>query len=216
MDSPTAEEYLEIIYKLRQAERPVKQSQVANALKLHPTTVGEMIRRLSKKGLVKRGARGIDLTKAGERVAIELIRRHRLSERFLVDVLGLPWEKAHDEACKLEHALSEDVTDSLEKFLESPASCPHGHPIPDRSGRISAERVRELSALSTGDRGTIVRVNEDDGEILAYLASLGLLPKVEVAVEEVAPFGGPLLVRVGRAKYALGREVASKIMVSEG
>ncbi|MCL5292583.1 MAG: metal-dependent transcriptional regulator [Actinobacteria bacterium] len=213
MDSPAIEEYLEAIYKLQQAEKPVKQSQIANVLNLHPTTVGEMSRRLTEKGLIRRRTGGVELTKKGERAAVELIRRHRLSERFLVDVLGLPWERAHSEACKLEHALSDDVTDSLEKFLDSPSSCPHGHPIPDHDGRFAAESACSLSSLGSGDRGVIVSVDEANAEMLSYLASLGLLPEVEVVVEEVAPFGGPLLVKIGSAKYALGREVAAKIRV---
>ncbi|MHB0976950.1 MAG: metal-dependent transcriptional regulator [Candidatus Aquicultorales bacterium] len=215
MECPNNEEYLETLYKLEQKESPVKQARIADALKLHPTTVGEMSKRLASKGLIVRGSDGVSLTKVGQKIAVELVRRHRLSERFLVDVLGLPWDRAHDEACKLEHALSEDVTVSLERFLDNPASCPHGHPIPDRDGKIPRLQERELSSLCAGEAGVILRVDEANGEMLAYLASLGLIPEVEIAVEEVAPFGGPLLIKVGAAKYALGKEVAAKITVTK-
>lgn len=215
MNTPSSEEYLEAIFKLQQSEKPVKQSMIASALNLHPTSVGEMSKRLEKKGFVTRSTGGLELTSEGERAALKLVRRHRLSERFLVDVLGLAWDKAHDEACKLEHALSDEVTDSLERFLENPASCPHGHPIPDREGRFLEKTASELSSLGAGERAIIIKVEEDNGEMLSYLASLGLLPDVGVEVEEIAPFGGPLLVKVGEAKYALGREVAAKIMVSK-
>jgi DtxR family Mn-dependent transcriptional regulator len=155
--------------------------------------------------------RGITLTPKGERIARTMVRRHRLSERFLTDMLGIDWEAAHREACKLEHVISPEVEEKLAEILGNPATCPHGHPIPDERGRIGKQPSKQLCDCAIDERGRIDRVEEEEPQMLQYLASLGLLPDVEVEVKEIAPFNGPLLVKAGGAQYALGREVASKI-----
>ncbi len=155
--------------------------------------------------------RGITLTTKGERIARTMVRRHRLSERFLTDMLGIDWEAAHREACKLEHVISPEVEEKLAEILGNPATCPHGHPIPDEKGRIGKHSSKQLCDCAIDERGRIDRVEEEEPQMLQYLASLGLLPDVEVEVKEIAPFNGPLLVKAGGAQYALGREVASKI-----
>lgn len=155
--------------------------------------------------------RGITLTTKGERIARTMVRRHRLSERFLTDMLGIDWEAAHREACKLEHVISPEVEEKLAEILGNPATCPHGHPIPDEKGRIGKHSSKQLCDCAIDERGRIDRVEEEEPQMLKYLASLGLLPDVEVEVKEIAPFNGPLLVKAGGAQYALGREVASKI-----
>ena len=153
------------------------------------------------------------LTPQGEVEGARLVRRHRLSERFLVDYLGMPWDDVHDEACKFEHVLSPEVEARLAEQLGDPRTCPHGHAIPDEDGSLSEEELRPLSQFEPGDAGVIGCIAEENGDLLRYLASLGLLPETPVEVESVAPFGGPLLVRVAGSQYALGREVAGKIMV---
>lgn len=216
MPSTSVEEYLEALYKLRDGKRPVRPSKLAEHLGLKPASIAEMLKKLQEDRFVKRTPdQGVLLTAKGERLALKLIRKHRLSERFLTDALGIPWDKVHDEACKFEHVLSEEVEEGLDRFLESPESCPHGYPIPDKNGVIVEERVLNLSELPPRRSGSIVSVAEEDGPMLRYLASLGLVPKAKVKIEELAPFGGPLLVKVGSAKYAIAREVASKILVRE-
>jgi DtxR family Mn-dependent transcriptional regulator len=158
-------------------------------------------------------ARRVVLSPEGRAEGARLVRRHRLSERFLVDVLDMPWDAVHDEACKLEHALSPEVEARLVAQLGNPRTCPHGQIIPDEDGELADEPLRALSELEAGDAATISCVTEEKSDLLRYLASLGLLPDTEVAVDSVAPFGGPVLVRVAGAQYALGREVAGKIMV---
>ncbi len=208
------EEYLETIFKLLHDGAPVTVGQIAEALGVSPASVSEMVRRLRAAGLVEedRGD-GVTLTRRGRTEGARLVRRHRLSERFLVDVLEMPWDAVHDEACKLEHALGPEVEARLAAQLGNPRTCPHGRAIPDEQGVLREEALRPLSELEPGDAGTIGCVTEEQADLLRYLASLGLLPDTEVAVESVAPFGGPVLVRVGGAQYALGREVAGKIMV---
>ena len=161
---------------------------------------------------------GIVLTATGQQQAIGILRRHRLSERLLTDVLGLPWDRVHDEAMRLEHALTPEAEARLATLLQHPDTCPHGGPIPGPEGgttRATPVPVRRLDHVPAGTRVRITQVAEEEGTLLRYLASLGLLPQAHLTVEEVAPFGGPLLVRLGGARYALGREIAAKILVGD-
>lgn len=212
--SQSIEEYLEAIYKCQQWERPVRPGNLARKLLISPGAVSEMARKLAERGLIIiTPQRRLHLTKKGEAQAFRIIRRHRLAECFLAGVLGLPWDMVHQEACKLEHAISGEVEERLEDFLQRPRRCPHGHPIPGRNGSIVKQALIPLAGLSPGAKAVITQVAEEDPEMLRYLASLGLFPEVEVEVTEVAPFGGPLTVRVGAAQYALGRELAQSLLV---
>ncbi|MCE8424180.1 MAG: metal-dependent transcriptional regulator [Candidatus Methanoperedens sp.] len=212
-DTPRIEEYLESIYKLQQEKHPVSTSRLAEHLKLSPPSVSEMIRKLSGKDLISHSEKGICLTEHGKTIAKKVIRRHRLSERLLTDILGFKWDEVHEEACRLEHAISPEMEERISESLGNPKTCPHGHPIPDKDGVLITEKVRPLSELKAAQKGIIVSVFEEDPKMLQYLATLGLMPDVCVRVEEVAPFGGPLIVCVSGSRYALGREVASKIKV---
>ena len=216
MTSATLEEYLETIYKL--AERgDVRPGQIAEAMGVSAPTVTATLGRLQSRRLVARtDDGGVELTLAGRQNALDIIRRHRLAERFLVDVLGLPWDEVHDEACELEHALSPKVQEALERFMDNPEVCPHGHPIPSASGVIAVQEGTPLCQSGPGDEVDIVRIEDEDGELLSYLSSLGMFPGTTVRVCDVAPFKGPLMVEIGDARYALGREVAEKIVVSGG
>jgi DtxR family Mn-dependent transcriptional regulator len=211
----SAEEYLEAIFKLERGSDPVTVKRLSVELGVAPPSVSEMLGRLRAAGLVEesREVHGIALTEAGTVEGAALVRRHRLSERFLVDYLDMPWDAVHEEACKLEHVLSPEVEARLAEQLGNPLTCPHGHAIPGEDGSLADEDLRPLSGLEPGDEAVIGCIAEEKSELLRYLASLGLLPDTPVAVESVAPFNGPLLVRVGGSQYALGREVTDKIMV---
>jgi DtxR family transcriptional regulator, Mn-dependent transcriptional regulator len=212
----SVDEYLEAIFKLSRGDAVVTVGQLADALGVSPPSVSEMVRRLRVAGLVADDeGRGVVLTTAGRTEGARRVRRHRLSERFLVDVLDMPWDAVHDEACRLEHALSPEVEARLAAQLGHPRTCPHGQAIPGEDGELDEPALRPLSALAPGDAATIGCVAEEEPDLLRYLASLGLLPDTQVAVESVAPFGGPVLVRVHGAQYALGREVAGKILVRD-
>jgi DtxR family Mn-dependent transcriptional regulator len=216
MATPIVEEYLEAIYKLQADRKALGTTELGKELGVSPASASEMTDRLEEKGLVaKVKEKGITLTRRGEKAALELIRKHRISERFLVDVLGMDWKDVHEEACRLEHAISPEVESRMEALLGNPATCPHGHPIPDRQGRTPEESLRRLSGLKKNQRGVIAKVAEERRGLLEYLATLGILPEREVLVEQVAPFDGPLLVQVQGASYALGREIAEKIWVKE-
>jgi DtxR family Mn-dependent transcriptional regulator len=211
----SVEEYLEAIFKLQRGRGPVTVKRLASELAVAPPSVSEMIGRLRAAGLVEEPGeeRSIVLTEAGSAEGASLVRRHRLSERFLVDYLDMPWDTVHEEACKFEHVLSPEVEARLAEQLGNPLTCPHGHAIPGEDGSLADEELRPLSGLEPGEAAVIGCIAEEKSDLLRYLASLGLLPDTPVSVESVAPFNGPLLVRVGGAQYALGREVTDKIMV---
>lgn len=213
MASATLEEYVEAIYKLS-GRGEVRPGQLAESMKVAPGTVTATLGRLGAAGLIEREQGAVVLTLAGRQLALDILRRHRLAERFLVDVLGLAWDEVHDEACLLEHALSPRVQDALEKFMNNPEVCPHGHPIPTADGAIAENHGAPLCTLGAGSEVEIVRIEDESGEMLSYLSSLGMFPGTHVRVCDVAPFKGPLLVEVGSARYALGRDVAEKIVVS--
>jgi len=227
------EEYLEALFKLACEKEDPSPTRMAEYLGVTPPTVLDMLHRLESEGFIRYADKGkgrgkggkhgrakktITLTTKGERVARTLVRRHRLSERFLTDVLGLDWESAHREACKLEHVISPEVEERLAEMLGNPDTCPHGYPIPDENGHIKEEDedVKPLCDLRANDKACIAMVEEEEPQLLQYLATLGLIPDVDVEVKEVAPFGGPFLVKVGDTQYALGREVASKIWTKKG
>lgn len=210
------EEYLETISKLVERESEVTVSSVAEYMSLSPAAVSEMIKRMEEKNLVKRRHRhGLILTGKGEKIARTIIRRHRLSERFLTDMLGMSWENAHEQACRLEHAIGPEMEDRLAQILGNPSTCPHGHPIPDQNGKISESESCSLSELKVGESGKISIVEEENREMLCFLSSLGLMPGTEISIIDIAPFNGPMTVRMGDSRYALGSEVTDCIKISK-
>lgn len=215
MITQAVEEYLEAIYKMSLEGGPVIAARLAERMRVSPPTVADMLRRLTESGYVKVAKKeGITLTKRGKEVAESLVRRHRLWERFLTDVLGLNWDEVHEEACKLEHAMSPQVEEKLANILGNPETCPHGYPIPGTPEAKKREKKnRPLSSFGVGEEGIIERVAEEEPKLLQYLATLGLFPNARVKVKEIAPFKGPMLVKVAGSQYALGQEVAAKIMM---
>lgn len=210
----TLEEYLEAIYKI--SERgPVRPTMIAEAVKVSGPTVTATLKRLESRGLITRAGSEVVLTEDGLRLALDIIRRHRISERFLVDILGLPWAEAHEEACKLEHALSPKVLKRLEDYLDSPDVCPHGHPIPSECGSIDLVEAKLLSTYSVGSRLRISRVEEDDEELLAHLGSLGMYPGAEVEITDSAPFDGPITIAVDGKPHVIGSGVARAVYVTQ-
>jgi DtxR family Mn-dependent transcriptional regulator len=213
--SSTLEEYLEAIYKLEEKIGSAKTGDLAKELNVTLGTVTNTIESMEKQDLViHKPYKGVRLTKKGRKIALDVVRRHRLSERLLTDILRLEWSKAHDAACKLEHAIADkDIIKPLEKALGKPKTCPHGNPIPSESGRVIEEKSELLANLGLGEEGTIVKITDEKQDLLQYLATLGLVPGAIVQIEEKAPFNGPIMVRVMGASYALGRNVASVIWV---
>ncbi len=214
MPTATLEEYVEAIYKLAE-KGPVRPTLIAESVGVSGPTVTATLKRLESGGLISRVRGEVLLSAEGHTLALDIIRRHRISERFLVDVLGLSWDEAHEDACRLEHALSPRVLERLEAFLENPEVCPHGHPIPTAEGVVAQIQAAPLCSFESGAVVRIVRVVEDDDTMLAYLGSMGMFPGAWVKVREVAPFRGPLTIEVDGKTYAIGREVADSVLVFE-
>ena len=213
MVSASVEHYLKAIYELRGEEQVVSLSALAEELSISMVSANEMVKKLVKRGLITyEPYKGVALTPEGRAQAMTVTRRHRLWERFLTDVLGLGWDQVHEEACRLEHATSPLVEEHLAQFLGWPETCPHGHPVPTPEGKVARESRYLLSDLKPGQKSVVQSVPEEP-EILQYLGSLGLAPQVEVQVEAIAPFEGPLTVRVEGAQHVLGRQVASQVKV---
>ncbi|MEM2936718.1 MAG: metal-dependent transcriptional regulator [Candidatus Bathyarchaeia archaeon] len=210
------EEYLEGIYRLQQKSGVAKTSEIVELLQVVPGTVTNTVERLEREGLVTHEPyRGVKLTEEGRKIALDVIRRHRLSERLLTDLLHLGWDEVHKAACRLEHGITEDIVKNLEKALGHPTTCPHGNPIPTKCGGILEEESEPITNLNPQERGVIVKITEEEPELLRYLATLSLRPGASMEVVEKAPFNGPITVKVAGANHALSRKVAALIKVKK-
>jgi DtxR family Mn-dependent transcriptional regulator len=208
------EEYLEAIYKLEEKSGAARTSDIVKNINVVPGTVTNTVERLEKEGYVTHVPyKGVKLTEKGRKVALQVVRRHRLSERLLTDILHVGWDKSHDAACKLEHGMTEEVMKPLEKALKHPKTCPHGNPIPTKCGGIMEEKSRSLVDLNKRERGTIVKITDEKSDLLQYLNSLGLVPGASVEVVEKAPFDGPITLKIGESSFALSLAIASIIQV---
>jgi DtxR family Mn-dependent transcriptional regulator len=214
MTSSNVEDYLKAIYNLCGADQTASTSAIADKLGIAAGSVTGMIKRLADQGLVEHmpyyGAR---LTVAGERQAISLIRRHRILEMFLVQVLGYTWDRVHEEAERLEHAVSDDLIDRMAHVLGSPTVDPHGAPIP-ASGKAFVDRqYPTLDKLDVGCSAVLRRVRDEDPAALRYLAELNMMPGTEVTLTERGPFNGPLYIRVGEKNHVVSSELAQSVQV---
>ena len=212
MTTDSMEQYLQTICRLGGEQSPVALSALADHLGISSVSANEMIKKLVARELVTyEPYKGVTLTAEGQTQALCVIRRHRLWERFLADVLGIPWDRVHEEACQLEHATSSLVEEKLAQFLQEPETCPHGHPV--AGADCCREEGLPLSDLEPGQRAVILRVAENNADMLRYLAELELRPQAVIEVEAVAPFDGPLTLRMGECRRVIGRQVASQITV---
>ena len=210
-----AEDYVREIYKLQAEHGRATTSAIAERMGVSAPSASGMIRKLAALSLVEHERyRGVVLTRAGEKAAIEVIRHHRLLEQYLAEALGLPIDAVHEEADRLEHVLSEKLEARIDATLGYPTHDPHGDPIPDAELRLDRKRLRTLASLEPGDEATIKRVPDGDDELLRYLAKLALVPGKKVKLRSAEPFGGPLTVRVGKAEHAISRELAGGIGVT--
>ncbi len=213
--SQTAEDYLKAIYKLQSEEGRATTSAIAECVGVAPPSVTAMLKKLAALGLVEHERyRGVTLTRAGEKAAVEVVRHHRLLEQYLSETLGMPIDELHAEADRLEHALSEELEARIDESLGFPTHDPHGDPIPDADLKLEPSTLRALADLEPGERATIRRVPDGDNELLRYLSSLSLLPGESVRLVRLAPFGGPATVLAGGAEHAISRELAEQIGVA--
>jgi DtxR family transcriptional regulator, Mn-dependent transcriptional regulator len=213
--SSSVDDYAKAIFALQsRGDEPVSTSALAERLGITPGSVSAMLRKLGELGLVTHEPyRGVRLTPDGTRLALEVIRHHRLLERFLADALGMPWDRVHDEAEVLEHVLSDELEELIATKLGHPSMDPHGDPIPSADLRLEERATRTLASLDSGDEGTFVRVSDADPEMLRYLASSGISPGDRFAVRERQPFDGPLFVLFGGREHAIGGRLAAAMRV---
>ena len=214
--SEAVQDYAKAIYSLsRRGDGSVATSALAHRLGVSPASASAMVKRLAELGFVSHEPyHGVSLTPAGEKVALEVIRHHRLLELYLSEALGMPWDRVHDEAEVLEHAISEELSDLIAAKLGDPTHDPHGDPIPTRDGRIEEEVTRSLADCEPGDLALLARVSDSDPEMLRYLGERGIEPGTALEVVGQEPFGGPLNVRVDEREVPLGLGIARAMRVS--
>jgi len=209
------EDYAKAVYGLqRYEEGPVTTSALAERLGVAPSSVTAMLKRLDELDLVRyEPYHGVTLTAAGERVALEVIRHHRLIEAFLADALEMPWDRVHDEAEVLEHVLSEELEELIAAKLGNPTRDPHGDPIPSAELEIEEGQTECLAELEPGASGVFVRVSDSDPSMLRYLAQLGITPGERFEIVDRQPFGGPLFARFDGQVQVLGGQLAAAMRV---
>lgn len=221
MISHAVEDYLKAIYELAEDGGKVSTSALTEKLGVKAPSVTGMLQKLAEAtpALVDyERHQGVTLTRAGRRVALEVIRHHRLLELYLSQALGYNWDQVDAEAEKLEHVISEEFEDRIAAFLGEPTHDPHGDPIPSKDGSVEPYSRTPLSEVDAGQTTRVARVSDDDPALLRYLGELGMVPGAVVTVTSRAPFSGPMHVRVGgadEASHALGREVTDQVFVDE-
>lgn len=209
------EMYLKAIYRLEREGPGVTTSALATELGVAPASVSGMLKKLVGEGFVEHEVRGdIKLTRKGLEVAVGVVRRNRLAERLLTDILDMPWDEVYAEACILEHAISERVEEHLIATLGNPTTCPHGHPIPPKDLTEPVMTGIPLAQVEPGRRVTVSGVTEQMPEILRYLGGVGVRPGARLNVLEKAPLGGPVTIEVDGERHAISLELARTVMIS--
>jgi DtxR family transcriptional regulator, Mn-dependent transcriptional regulator len=215
-NSEAVEDYAKALHALAgRTAGAVTTSALSERLGVSPGSVTAMLKRMDDLGLVRHEPyRGARLTDEGERVALEVIRHHRLLESYLAEVLGMPWDRVHDEAEVLEHYISEELEERIAEALGDPSRDPHGDPIPDRSLALHPEAAVPLTELAAGGAGTFERVSDSDPEMLRFLDERGIRPGARLSVAERDPFGGSVAIEVDGRGHTIGAELAERMLIS--
>lgn len=216
MPSRSIEDYLKNIYHLQAEQRNVNTSSLAAKLRISPASVSEMVSKLSKSGHIKNTPyHGFKLTTNGEKIAVNLVRKHRLIEVFLKEHLKYPWDEVHSEAERFEHVCSDDFIDKLDEYLGRPGFDPHGDPIPDKNGNLKTAKSRPLSNAENGKNYIVSQVKDTSTEVLKYISKIGIKLKTRISIKEKLKFDNSVLVKVGRKDYLLSNKIAENISVEE-
>ena len=219
--SPVVEDYLKAIYHLRSegacGDGPVTTQALAQRMGVAPPSATSMVKKLATLKLVRHTRyRGVELTEAGEKIALEIIRHHRLIETYLSQVLGLHWDEVHEEAERWEHVISEQVEARIAEVLNHPTRDPHGAPIPTLEGHIALDECLPLSGVAAGSRVTVRRVLDENSDLLRHLGEVGLVPDAEVEVQRAEPAEGVLRISVNGVPRIVGHSPAHAVLVSMG
>jgi DtxR family Mn-dependent transcriptional regulator len=213
--SKANEDFLKAVYLLQQEHDRVQTSVLAEALSISAPSTTEMAKKLAKANLViHEPYRGVRLTSAGERVALEIVRNHRLLELFLVQTLGYSWDEVHEEAEQLEHAVSDRLIQRIAEYLGNPRYDPHGDPIPGPEGDIHARELTPLSDWPVGEQGLVARLRDQSPDMLRYLDEKGLVIAAQVRVLKADPFEGPLTLLVDGSEQVIGIHVAQYVLIT--
>jgi DtxR family Mn-dependent transcriptional regulator len=215
-EAHSVEDYLEAIYELAEEGERVVQARVARRLGVTRASVSEQIQRLARMGLIEITQREVSLTPHGFAVAEDAVRKHRLAERFLTDVLEMPWHLAHAEANRFQSGITGAIEERMLQMLGGPATCPHGNPIPG-TGAVFARDATPLRSFKAGDKVTLVRLLEDvelDGEAMRYFEENGLMPGARIDVIAVAP-DGTMSLAIGRKKASIGPKLTDNLWVAD-
>lgn len=215
--SQSVEDYLKAIFVLESEGEAATTTNIANALNVSSASVTNMLKRLAKANLLKHQSyKGAKLTAAGKKIALEILRHHRLLELYLKEVMGYSWDEVHDEAEKLEHHISEQFEDRIAELLNHPTHDPHGDPIPTKDGVMPEMAQLSISEAKKDTTYIIGRVKDQDPELLRYLEKIGIIPGVKIEVLEKAPFNGPVKVLLEDKEEVIGYAVASEVYLVEG
>jgi len=215
MYTTAVEDYLKVVYELMREDGRATTTGIADRLGVAPASVSGMFKKLVEMRLIEHTPyQGVVLTPSGEKLALEVIRHHRLVELYLAEALGVPWDEVHVEANRLEHAISPAIADRMAAALGYPVTDPHGAPIPTKEGTIAAVATRHLSDLRVGDRGAVAEVIDEDASLLRSLAGLGLYPNALVEVVARGADGETLTIRVGEAEHQIDHHAASHVYVT--
>jgi DtxR family transcriptional regulator, Mn-dependent transcriptional regulator len=210
------EDYLKAVYRLREVDKQVTTQRLADELGVTGPSVTNMVKRLAEMRLLSHTRyHGVDLTPAGEKIALEVIRHHRLLELYLAETLGYPWDEVHAEAERLEHHVSDELEARMDSALGYPTTDPHGDPIPSVEGVIPEVPHARLLDSIPGREAIVVRVSDRDPEQLRYLGGLGLYPGASVTVVEVLPFDGPIRLLINGSEHIIGRPLAATVYVRD-
>ena len=208
------EDYLKAIYAIGKGSGPAATNEIAQRLALAPASVSGMVRRLADQGLLAyERYHGVKLTETGRRAALRTLRRHRVIEAYLSRALGFPWDRVHDEAERLEHAVSDELVDRMAATIGEPIVDPHGAPIPTRDGAVDETEHTSLAELAVGASGVVARVTDEDPEMLRYLGELAIRPGKRITVKARAPFDGPITLIVGKEELSIGPALATHVLV---
>jgi len=215
MKNISKEDYLSTIYRHRNNEGGIKATQLAEQLEISNAAVTDMMKKLSRDGLVNYTRyKGIKLTGQGESYARNMVRRHRIWELFLQRIVGMPWDKVHDEAENLEHSSSDDLINRLEEMLDYPKFDPHGDPIPDKNGMLPKQKkMIPLSMIETGEMVEVVRVNDFDNDFLNYLSGIGIKLDKKLIIKDVLNFDKSMLIEIDGSEINISNTIAANIFV---
>ena len=214
MPSEQIENYLKNIYKIESAEGKVSTSSLSERLQISPASVTEMVKKLASEGsLTHTPYKGVSLTEAGKRAALKILRKHRLWEMFLVEVLHFSWDEIHEEAEKFEHIMSDKMEEKIDEVLGFPEVDPHGDPIPNRNGIVKRVRWLALANVEEGSTVRVVRVNDANPELLQYASSVGLSLNRKIMVKQRMKFDNSLIVRIGSKELTISATLAKNIFV---